>query len=282
MQLASSDQLDPALQPPKPRRERLTLGQALVALAIAFVAAHLVGRMTAEVAHAVTGQRSALATGVVVPAMLLSQATLLLVALLAPLLAALPLREALGLYPARLHVLGAATLGTVMLGPLGDRLMSELSARFPQLNLGVVTALNELAAQLPLGLLWPTFALMPGLAEELLFRGVLQRSLSRTRWAIPISGAAFALFHVDPVHVIGVLPLGLFLAWTAQRYGTFVTMVAHVLNNSVALLAIKNGALEVGYGSDQALPTSWLLASLLLVTVAVVILAREPRASTQA
>jgi membrane protease YdiL (CAAX protease family) len=121
-----------------------------------------------------------------------------------------------------------------------------------------------LAGQVPLLWLWPTFALLPGLSEELLFRGVLQRALVRPGLAIACSGCAFALFHVDPVHVVGVLPLGLFLAWVAQRSSTAVSIFAHVCNNSVALVAIRSSTLDVGFGTDQALPNSWLFISLCL------------------
>jgi hypothetical protein len=77
-----------------------------------------------------------------------------------------------------------------------------------------------------------------------------------------VSGCTFALFHVDPVHIVGVLPLGLFLAWASSRSCTTVTIVAHVMNNSLALLALKHTDLEVGYGSETPLPTRWLLMSL--------------------
>ena len=277
MQVFNGDELDPA--PPIRRNPtRLTVARALIALAVAFIGAQLVGKLAGDVARSLAGVRGdSLAPAVIIPSMLASELTLLGVALLTPLTASLPLFQALGLSPAKWRVYVAATLGTVMLGPLGDRLMSLFAALFPGLTLGVVPALHELAQQLPFAWLWPTFAVLPGIAEELLFRGVLQRSIARPALAIPLSGAAFALFHVDPVHVVGVLPLGLFLAWTAQRSGTLVTVVAHVMNNSIALVAIKSNALDVGYGAESDVPLPWLLGSLLLVAAAVFVLARETR-----
>jgi len=193
------------------------------------------------------------------------------------LLSALPLQSALGLYSGSARVIAAASLGTIMLGPLGDRLMTWFSALFPGFTLGVVPALHELAQRLPLVWLWPTFALLPGLAEELLFRGVLQRSIANPRWAIALSGCGFALFHMDPVHVLGVLPLGLFLAWVAQRSSTLVSIAAHVVNNSVALLSIHHEALDVGYGSERPVPWSWLALSLLLFALACASVAHDTR-----
>jgi membrane protease YdiL (CAAX protease family) len=200
----------------------------------------------------------------VVPSMLASELTLLGVSLISPLVAALPVRRTLGLRSAPWQVFVAAAVGTFMLGPLGDQLMSVFAKLFPSLTLGVVPALHDLAKRLPLVVLWPTFALLPGLSEELLFRGVLQRALVRRWVAVIVSGSVFAMFHIDPVHVIGVLPLGLFLAWVAQRSSTSVTIVAHVVNNSVALFAIQSSAFDVGYGTDQPLPPGAVVGSALL------------------
>jgi membrane protease YdiL (CAAX protease family) len=131
-----------------------------------------------------------------------------------------------------------------------------------------VPALNELARALPIFVIWPAFALLPGVAEELVFRGVLQGSLGRTRLAVIVSGVAFALFHVDPVHIVGVLPLGLFMAWVAYRTSTLVTLVAHVVNNSVAVITIRLADIELGQEVARDLPLSWVAASLVVVFIA--------------
>ena len=257
-----------ATDPSQPER-RLPLSYACGALVAAFLLAQLSGKVVGDIARSVTHAKpDELSAGVVVPSMLASELALVLVAVVLPLASGRRLRETLGLNAAAPAVVLATAVGTVMLGPLGDRLMTLFSELFPLWTLGVIPALHELAERLPLVWLWPTFALLPGCAEELLFRGVLQRSVRGPRLAVLISGCAFALFHVDPVHVVGVLPLGLFLAWAAARSGTTVTICAHVINNSVALLAIQNAELDVGFGSERALPTEWLLVSLLVFAVA--------------
>jgi membrane protease YdiL (CAAX protease family) len=267
---------------PERATSSITFGRAVFAVVVAFLLAQLLGQLAAEVARAVThSSRDAITASVVVPSMMASEGGLLLVALLVPLTASLPVRSALGLQTANLPVLVAAALGTVMLGPIGDRAMSLLSELFPSFTLGVVPALHELAQSLPLIWLWPSFALLPGLAEELLFRGVLQRSLRNKRLGIVVAGCAFALFHIDPVHVVGVLPLGLFLSWAAARSSTTVSVFAHVLNNSVAILSIQHAELDVGYGSDKPLPTEWVLVSLVLFALAAYSLARLTRTPTQ-
>jgi membrane protease YdiL (CAAX protease family) len=242
-----------------------------LALIAAFLLAQLAGKVVGDIARGITHAKvDELSAGVVVPSMLASELALVLVALVIPLASGRSLRDALGLHAVTPGVVIATSVGTVMLGPLGDRLMTLFSALFPTWTLGVVPALHELAERLPLVWLWPTFALLPGCAEELLFRGVLQRSVRRQGLAVVISGGAFALFHVDPVHVVGVLPLGLFMAWAAARSCTTVTICAHVINNSVALLAIQRAELDVGYGAERELPTEWLLVSLVVFALAAV------------
>ena len=260
--------------------QRLDTSRAVGAVIAAFLLAQISGKVVAETFASSAALRGGAAAGggplpqVVIPAMLASELALLLVSLIVPLSAAMPLRQTLGVRRAPWHVLLAAAFGTVMLGPIGDALMSLLTRHFPGIGFGVVTTLREAAQTFPLWLTWPAFALMPGVAEELLFRGVLQRSIRAPLVAVLVSGIAFAAFHVDPVHVAGVLPLGLFLAWVGQRAGTGATMFAHVVNNSLALLTIKTATLDVGFGTGQALPTEWLVASAAGALLAVRIIAR--------
>jgi membrane protease YdiL (CAAX protease family) len=254
---------------------RLSLGQASAAVFVAFVLAQLLGRLAVDIASSVYARPGAPLIApsnqpaeVIVASMVGSELALLIVALLVPLLAALPVRETLGLHMAKPQHFVAASVGTFMLGPLGDTLMSTFARLFPGFTLGAVPALNELARSLPIFVVWPVFALLPGVAEELVFRGVLQGSLGRTRLAVIVSGVAFAVFHVDPVHVVGVLPLGLFMAWVAYRTSTLVTLVAHVVNNSVAVITIRLADLDVGYDGTSELPLSWVVVSLVVVFVA--------------
>lgn len=261
---------------------RAGLPGALVAVVIAFVCAQLLGAIVAQLAAPGVHVDEALRSGstqllarLVVPAMIASEAAIALVAIVVMLDRTVPVAQAFALGRARASVLVAASLGTILLGPLGDALMTALSTHFPRLGLGIVDALRDITRVLPLWLLWPTFALVPGIAEELLFRGMLQRAAPRGLTAILISGVAFAAFHADPVHVVGVLPLGLFLAWTAERCGTLVTIVAHVANNSFALFAGRAATFDVGYGTERELPVWWLACSLLGVAACAYVVRRD-------
>lgn len=80
----------------------------------------------------------------------------------------------------------------------------------------------------------------PSVCEELFFRGWLQRRL-RVAWgsgvSIALSGAIFAAYHMEPLHVLGVLPIGLWIAWWAERSrSTWVAIACHAANNGLALV----------------------------------------------
>ena len=85
------------------------------------------------------------------------------------------------------------------------------------------------------------FALMPGIAEELLCRGLIQRSLV-TRLGpaagIAIASLIFGVLHLDPVHALFATPLGLYLGLVCWLSGGIrAPIVCHIANNLIALLA---------------------------------------------
>lgn len=85
-------------------------------------------------------------------------------------------------------------------------------------------------------------AVVPALCEELLFRGFIQPSLATRlpNWiAICIASGTFALFHMDPIHIITVLPLGLWLGWLTHASGSlYPAMLAHGTNNALAVILV--------------------------------------------
>jgi uncharacterized protein len=78
-------------------------------------------------------------------------------------------------------------------------------------------------------------AIVPGIIEELLFRGYIQRRLLE-RWtpglAIVVTSLLFALVHVDPHQVVAVFPMGLWLGLVAWKSGSvFPSMFCHAFIN---------------------------------------------------
>ena len=95
-----------------------------------------------------------------------------------------------------------------------------------------------------------SISVLPGVSEELLFRGYSQRRLLQ-RWhpaaAIGLSSVLFALAHLDPAHVVGVLPLGVWLGVIAWLCGsTWPSILCHTTNNATAVLLTNLGAATPG------------------------------------
>jgi hypothetical protein len=126
--------------------------------------------------------------------MIVTELTLIGAALLAPLSIGASIRGALGLRPAPPVVFLAAALGTVLLGPLADLVMRAMEQLLPDLSLGVVPMLHQIIKQLSPLLAWPVFALLPGIAEELMFRATsaspCPRSVSRRSTSIRTTSRA--------------------------------------------------------------------------------------------
>jgi membrane protease YdiL (CAAX protease family) len=84
-------------------------------------------------------------------------------------------------------------------------------------------------------------SLMPAISEEWLFRGYIQTRLLKRwhpAWAILLSSLLFAAFHMDPVHVIAVIPLGIWLGTITYYSGSIIpAMIAHAYNNALSIVA---------------------------------------------
>ena len=94
-----------------------------------------------------------------------------------------------------------------------------------------------------LPLLFLMIAGLPGIAEELLYRGYVQSRLLRA-WpaglSIALSALLFGVAHLDPFHALAVLPLGLWLgvvAWRADSLGPAI--LGHIVNNALALVMAR-------------------------------------------
>lgn len=118
-------------------------------------------------------------------------------------------------------------------------------------------------------------------AEELLFRGLLQR-LARRVWGAPaamlISALVFAIAHGEPWYLFGLVGLGILLAWVYEVTGSLTPCVAlHAFHNAVSYsLLLSDGRFAAGAASlDMDL---WLLAiSLAALVTAATRLARYGR-----
>jgi len=85
-----------------------------------------------------------------------------------------------------------------------------------------------------------SFALVPGIAEELLCRGLIQRGLLARYGPIPaiaLASVFFGALHLDPVHSVFAAILGVYLGATAYLAGSVRASIGcHVANNAAAIL----------------------------------------------
>ena len=95
-------------------------------------------------------------------------------------------------------------------------------------------------------LMFLAVVVLAGATEELLFRGVLSRTLEATQlgfWGgAAVSSAAFAALHMQ--YGIGgqfvIFTIGMTLSWIRMRSGSLWPAIAcHALNNAVALVAMR-------------------------------------------
>ncbi|QDV68801.1 CAAX amino terminal protease self- immunity [Rosistilla carotiformis] len=103
---------------------------------------------------------------------------------------------------------------------------------------------------------------MPAICEEILFRGYIQTRLAKRLPAVAavlIASVLFAVFHFDPVHVIAVLPIGLWLGFLRGASGSILpAMIAHAINNTLSVISVMPEQTDV-----MDAPSTWLTLGLL-------------------
>ncbi len=108
----------------------------------------------------------------------------------------------------------------------------------------VSDTLDQVVARDPLWATMLVLAVLPAIGEELLFRGVLLRSLAHRRdrrWiAVGVSAIVFSTYHLDPPQIVGTLLFGIALGTLATGARSIVPgMLAHFLNNAVVLVIAR-------------------------------------------
>ncbi len=151
----------------------------------------------------------------------------------------LPVRETLSLRAppagAWLGVLIGAPAGLV----LADGVIRLASLAMPIPEAWIEAMAENMGAGLPLWQMLIFFSLMPGIFEEIAFRGVLLHGLRNrltTFQLVLVAGIAFGFFHVDLFRIPPTSLLGVFLVVTVIRSGSiFPAMAWHALHNALAL-----------------------------------------------
>jgi len=96
------------------------------------------------------------------------------------------------------------------------------------------------------GILYTIFVIgvMPGICEEVLFRGYIINGFRKLGFwkAIVISGLLFGIFHLDPFRLIPATLMGMWLGYLLLHTNSiFVPMFAHFINNSLTIVITTYG-----------------------------------------
>ncbi len=190
---------------------------------------------------------------------LLTECGLLLTALAVAGRCRLSRREQFGLARPSITVRAyvAFVLGTLLIAALGTILATPVAMLLDTDD--SIDVLRQGIGPLEAVLFVLVIAIAPGIAEELFVRGYIQRRLLRRMrpgWAIAWSSVLFALLHLEPVHVVFTLPIGVWLGIIAWRTGSiWPGIVCHAALNGLwnvwGILVMKEiiPALVAGFAS---------------------------------
>ena len=125
-------------------------------------------------------------------------------------------------------------------------------------------------------------SVLPGIGEELLFRGYVQSRLIKA-WGAPFAilfaTATFAVMHMDPPHIAAVVPLGLWMGIIAWRSGSIWPAIGcHAFNNLWSCVLSRMGLDENNITEVDAL-FILLLPALAMIMSLVAIIRPAPAAT---
>lgn len=180
-----------------------------------------------------------------------------------------PPAERLGWRPRRLSAprVAALVLGTVALSHALNALLTVLGLIHRGALSGIASVLDGTRG-VALAVAMIGMTLGPGLGEELLCRGLLQRSLVPRLGApaaIGIAALVFGALHAEIIHSSVAAVLGVYLGVIALRAdSTRPSMLAHIVNNAVAVLG-STGIAAWSPPPGVSLPSGLAIAAVCLL-----------------
>ncbi|MEZ4432654.1 MAG: CPBP family glutamic-type intramembrane protease [bacterium] len=181
-------------------------------------------------------------------------ATLALPAVAAVALLGRPLAPTLSLRAPRAVDLALALAGGVLATAIGQ-LVFLLQAPLIPIPESFLVEFGDAFAEVGLATAILTFAVLPGLCEELLFRGAilgLVRKRLGTLGACLLVGLLFGVIHLVVPRILPTAALGVLLTWAAIRSGSlWVPVVMHAVHNGLIFSLAFAG---VGEDGEPLLP----------------------------
>ncbi len=166
----------------------------------------------------------------------------------------LSLRELLRLRGTTLGIIGATIVGMLALWPLLQGYLwfqevvlvpQSLLERYHEFQQSYQQAIGGLlggTGALAIVSSFVTGAFAPAICEEMLFRGMVQRTLERVMrpWvAVLVGGAIFGAVHLNPIDFVVLSALGAFLGYVAWSSRSILPAVAgHFLFNAANIVAL--------------------------------------------
>ncbi len=139
----------------------------------------------------------------------------------------------------------AVNFGLVLLGALPLAIAASSLAQLVNMIYPIPAEyLEKLAGIISMqdrSLLYTVFIIgvLPGVCEEMMFRGFITRFFENGKpWTpILITAALFAIYHLDPFRLLSTFLLGIYMGYLLYKTGSiYVPILAHALNNSIAVL----------------------------------------------
>jgi sodium transport system permease protein len=192
----------------------------------------------------------------------------------------LDVRETLQLYTPHWRAWPAVLVGAPSLLVLAVGLSQLVNAYLFPVPDRLVEAFGEsLTADLPLWQLVLFITVMPGVFEEIAFRGVLfsglRKQLRRPWAAVLVSALVFGLFHVSLFRILPTAFLGVVLALVVLRTGSLYPAVLwHFLNNFLALVPAELGWISLD--PSEGVAYSWYAAAVLGAGVSWLLMRERP------
>lgn len=184
-----------------------------------------------------------------------------------------PVRATLSLRAPRLTDLALGVLAGATATALGQLVFLAQAPLIP-LPESFLVEFGEQFAQVSLPIALLTFAVLPGLCEEVLFRGAilgLVRARLGTLGCCLLVGALFGVMHLAVPRILPTASLGVLLTWATLRSGSlWVPIVMHLVHNGLLFGLAFAG---VGEGGEAVLPW-WAMVPIGLVAIGAVRLMR--------
>lgn len=137
-----------------------------------------------------------------------------------------------------------------------------------------VDQLPEIISQMPFLTSVFFIAILPGLCEELMFRATIMKAYEKIgmKKAILISAVLFALFHFTLINFIGPLVLGIIFGIMVYKTNSiYSSMIAHSINNSIALVLNYFLMKNADFINDMAIQETELVPNAFSIVITFII-----------